>query len=519
MSEPTPRDDKLSQAADGPKGSDEAAATPAATDDAAATSKPDATLAAGRAARRDDPEAGSTLAGRTHPLERAAKQDAAAAGDDSAEAPTERREPVDATSPQTERPETPAGRDVARTLGAYVRGRAALLADLARRHRAACVALALVAACAVALFAVALVQAGSPPSTDQVQADARAAFPAPERPAGTFDETGALVTQGVEVRSVTRSQSAPEGTDARFGASGYAVADVTITYAGQGVRAVRGATLGYALVDGTWSLMAGARDDGVSWSATAGVSQRRVSAGSAAILERAERESGQEGLAELYADAAVQVTSEEFSEKDQTDVVELAWEVPGTFVSYACRARVTFWFAQASGQWEIRDVETSDGATLPSLEPLVGTWTGAFQRQETDGTKCLGAREAGLTVTIEGATAGADGARLTGTVSGLAHYHDHPSADSNACEGDQALEAVPFSASAVDGADGLTFEATLPEDVGGTVRLTLSFGDEDAPERVTARVETSYPTTGTIFFIPYDETLVYTDAFTLARAS
>lgn len=452
------------------------------------------------------PDAEETLAGRTATLER------------DREAPTVRRPPVIEEAPRPDGApddagEGPTGSGAVRR---FLRGRAALLARLVREHRAAAAALGLLAVASVVLLSLALVRAGTLPGTDTIVADARSSFSAPERPAGDFDASGALVTQDVDVRSVSRSQSAPEGTTSPFGASGYATAEVVITYVGQGVRAQRGATLSYALVNGSWSLV-GSSDEGLSWQATGGVDDDKIAAGAESLLGRAERELGLDGLLDLYAGADVTVASQAFDEEAQTDLVELEWEREGTFESHVCHMSVTFSFAQASGTWEISGIEVADGALEPVLDSVLGTWSGTFQSQETEGSKCLAARDAGLTVTIESVETSSGVTRATGTVSGLAHYHAHPAQDAASCDGDTMLEEVPFSATRAEG-EGVVLEATLPEDVGGTVFLTLSFGDSEDPGRVTARVETTYPTTGTILFIPYEETLTYSDTFLLARA-
>lgn len=453
-------------------------------------------------------EADATLAGQTAKLERETK----------AETPTERRPPVSEEAPRPEgaADDATAGSGVARAAGSYLRGRCALVARLMREHRAATAALALIAVACVVLLALALARAGALPSSEDVAADARASFSAPERAAGTFDATGALVTQEVDVRSVSRSQSTPEGMESQFGASGYATAEVVITYSGQGVRAQRGATLGYALVNGTWTLV-GSSDNGVSWQATSGVGDAQLEAASGSLLGQAAQSDELDGLLDVYADASATVSSKTFDEEAQTDLVELTWTREGTFESYVCQMSVIFAFSQAGGTWEVSGVEVADGALEPSLDPIVGTWQGTFQSQETDGTKCLAAREAAFAVTIERVESSAGVTRATGTVTGLAHYHAHPGRDAESCEGDTAFDAVPFTATRVEG-EGVVLEATLPEDVGGTVALTLRFGDDEDPGRVTARVETTFPTTGTILFIPYEETLTYTDAFLLARA-
>lgn len=437
---------------------------------------------------------------------------------------TERRPPVEATAP---RPAAPEGagetrlRDVAGTVAGYVRGRAALLADLARRHRAAAVALALVACAAVALLGLALFNALAVPDEATIAADARAALEAPEHSGGTYGTDASLVVQDVDVRSVRRSQSAPEGTEPRFGASGYAAAEVVVTYAGQGVSASRGATLSYALVDGTWELLPGVDDEGVSWRATTGVDQQKVLNNVHLLLARADEADGTEpALAELYAGADVTVGEESFDEGAQTDTLEVACVRAGTFESYECRLSVTFSFSQTNGQWSVSAVEASDGARERNLDALLGTWTGAFQSQQTEGDKCLAAREAGLSVEVQGTSADGDAVTLSGAVSGVAHYHVNPSGDAASCEGDLALEGVAFTARLEsDDEEGLVFVATLPEDVGGTSTLTLRFGTAQDPSAAVAELASSYSYDDSFLFIPYERTAAYTDTFSLSHGA
>lgn len=404
-------------------------------------------------------------------------------------------------------------------------GRGAALAAWVRSHLPAVAALGVVAVAIVALLVVALVNATAVPDAATIETDARAAVSAPSYAGGTYGTDGVLVTRDVDVRSVTRTDAAPDGSDARFGASGYATAEAVVSFAGQGVSADQAVTLSYALVDGTWERVGDARADALAWRATSGVDQERVARNVSLLLRRADAAQGWDGsdgqptLEELYADAAVTVASEDFDEQAQTDVVELTLERAGAYESYACTLRATFSFAAASGRWEVAGVEVGDGARTPDLSALVGTWAGTFQRQDTEGTKCLGGRAAGLTVTVEDASAGEGSATLSGTISGLAHYHAHPGRDSESCEGDLAFDDVPFTATLVKDETGseLAFSATLPEDVGGTVDVALGFGTGDDAGQVVARVRTTFPHTASFLFIPYDETLTYTDVFTLAK--
>lgn len=455
--------------------------------------------------------------------------DAAATRDDAA--PTEElghagevertleRPAADATAPRPAPQDAPGLRDVGGTLGGYLRGRVAVLKGLVARHRAAAAALALIAVAAVALLAVALSRALAVPDAATVQADARALLSAPDYSGGTYGSDTTLVLQDVDVRAVSRSQTAPEGTSPAFGASGYATAQVVASYTGQSVRADRGATLGYAQVGGQWSVLSDVLDGGVSWHATGGVDQQKVLRNVHLLLERAD--DGAEGvtpLTELYAGCAAAVEEETFDEDAQTDTLVIACERDEGFSSYACRLTVVFSFSQVSGQWEVSEASADDAARERDLTGLVGTWEGTFQTQGTDGAKCLAGRSQGLRVVISGAGSSGGVATLTGTLSGVAHFHAHPRQDSEASEGDVTFSDEPFTARLVEGeGPGLRFDATLPEDVGGTVSLTLSFGAEDDPGRAEALVTTSFPHTETILFIPYETTTSYEDTFSLAK--
>lgn len=433
--------------------------------------------------------------------------------------PTVRRELVDETSPRptTQMEPAPRLRDVTGTFGDYVRGRREALSSFVRRHRAATALLAALAVVAVAALAIAFAQAGRVPGGELIATDARERLSAPTYSSGTFGHDDALVAREVDVRRVTRSGSASEGGNAQFGASGYASAEVVVSYTGSYVSADQGATLEYALLDGSWVDVGGARDVEVAWHASAGVDQEKVVRNAHLLLKRADDQGVPEGdlpLVELYANAVAEVSDERFDADAQTDTLTLTLTRSEAFYSYTCTMTVTFAFRQASGQWEVESVSVADGARERSLEALLGTWTGTFQSQDTDGEKCLAAREAGLTVVVSEA----GGSEVSGTVSGVAHYHERPSKDATGCEGDLALDQAPFTAKLAESEDGsLTFEAALPEDVDGSATLTLSFGADGDPSAVTASLTSSYQHTGSILFFPVDETLTYTDLFSLKK--
>lgn len=448
----------------------------------------------------DASDADATVAGRTATLGGRPADD------------TERRPPVAPTPAGPDAgADDPALRDVAGTMGRYLHGRAQAVRDALRAHRVA----AVVAAVAVlVLLAVGVALALRPPeapSEELVAEDARTRLTTPEYAPGAFGIDDILVARDVEVRSIAPSED------------GVARAEVLVTYEGSNaVRAEKSATLGYALRDGEWVAAGEPEDVRVSWTPVNGISRERLAANMATVLERADQQLGGDGggasLEELYEGAELTVEREEFDPEEGTDVLDLVCVRAGIFESYECRLTVTFSFRSSTGQWEIEGVRVSEDGRTRSLEPLVGTWSGTFSRQETDGTKCLAARAAGLAINVDQTWTEGGVTQVSGSVAGVAHYHAHPAQDAQGCDGDSLFQEVPFTATLVDDEDGtLVLEATLPEDVDGVVSLTLRLGSPDDPTAATAEVTTSFAHTGSFLFIPYDETLTYTDVFSLRK--
>ena len=468
--------------------------TPAADEARTSSGPADAT---GSPEEAEDPEA--TVAGRTATL------------GEPADGGTQRRPPVvSAPSGPAGEERAPELHDVTGAAGRYLSARAAAVAAAIRAHRVVTAVVAAVIVLLTAGAALALRAPGTPPE-ELVAEDARSRLSAPAYAPGAFGNDDVLVARDVEVRSIS-----PAG-------DGTARAEVLVVYEGSSaVRAEKSATLGYAFRDGAWRAVGDPEDVRVSWEAINGISQERLAANIGSVLERADQQLGDQGdgasLEELYADAELTVEREEFDPDEGTDVLDLVCVRAGLFESYECRMTVTFAFRSATGQWEIEDVQVSEDGRTRSLEPLVGTWSGTFSRQETEGTKCLAARGAGLAIAVEQARTEGGVSQLSGTVSGVAHYHAHPGQDAQGCDGDVMFQDVPFTATLVDDADGsLVFEATLPEDVDGVVSLTLRLGSAEDPTSATAEVMTTYAHTGSFLFFPYDETLSYTDVFSLRK--
>lgn len=429
--------------------------------------------------------------------------------------------------------------DVTGITGSYLRASFADFLAACKRHKGGCLVFGAILVACVFILASAVLNARNVPGVDFVEKDAWARLGAPEYAPGVFGSQDNLYMSEVKVDSQRRVVRTNDSSQAQFGASGYAEAHVTAKFGNGSVVATKTATLSYAKVGSTWQGIGGETDASVSYEAVAGVPRTQVLANLDDLLAEGERSlkaaaktaGGSMGgagltLAQIYDGAKVSVESEDFDGEAQTETVSLTCVKASSFESYTCRLTTHFAFRPVNGVWEVESVEVNDDAKTRTFQPLVGTWEGTFQSQETDGAKCLGAGASPLSVTFEAAeTADGDaGARLTGSISALAHFHEHPSADSAACDGDEALADVRLVANYYGGHNAdvdsdLAFVAALPEEVGGTVTVTFGFGVGGDPTQAVARVQTTYPHKGTFLFIPYDQTITYTDVYLLRKVS
>ena len=429
--------------------------------------------------------------------------------------------------------------DVTGITGSYLRASFDNLLAACKRHKGGCLAFGAILVACVFILASAALHARNVPGADFVEKDAWARLSAPEYAPGVFGSQDNLYMSEVKVDSQRRVVRTNDSSQAQFGASGYAEAHVTAKFGNGSVVATKTAILSYAKVGSTWQGIGSEADASVSYEAVAGVPRPQVLANLDDLLAEGERSlkaaaktaGGSAGgseltLAQIYDGAKVSVGAEDFDAEAQTESVALTCVKASSYESYTCRLTVHFAFRPVNGVWEVESVEVNDDAKTRTFQPLVGTWEGTFQSQETDGAKCLGAGASPLSVTFEAAeTADGDaGARLTGSISALAHFHEHPSADSAACDGDEALADVRLVANYYGGHNDdvdsdLAFVAALPEEVGGTVTVTFGFGAGGDPTQAVARVQTTYPHKGTFLFIPYDQTITYTDVYLLRKVS
>lgn len=373
----------------------------------------------------------------------------------------------------------------------------------------------------------------SVPDEEVVSADAKSRVTAPDYDGGSFGSEDVLTRRSITVREITSLEEALDEDENSADASAHASAEVLVVYQGSTVRAEVTTTLGYAYIDGEWVAEGEVTNEQIAWSALSGVDTDKVLENISIILARAERsldedsdDANELSLSEIYTSGDITITSETFDEDEQTDTLEISCVSESAYSSYSCEITVCFTFMAASGQWEVSTIEVSEGAKDISYAALEGTWTGTFQSQTLEDSsgaegKCLAAQGASLELVIESASETSDGVEIIGTVSGIAHLHAAAESNSSSNDGDTSFTEVSFTATLIDEEENgsLTFEATLPEQVGGTVSLTICFGSSDDTSDITATVETTYPYTETFLFLTYDQTVTYTDSYVLRSAA
>lgn len=450
-----------------------------------------------------DADEGSTAA------ERPPTADAAEADDDGATAP----------APEAPAPEAPA------------RKKSRGLADARsymKRHPRGTAVLVLVSLIAVALLARAWRRSNNLPDLAFIEQDAGERIEAPIYSGGSFGSDDSLILTQVTVGARQHSDRAPEGAELEetFAATSYATADVMVNYQNESVIATKTATLGYARQNQAWIDAGVVSNEQISFLATRGVDQKKVLHNIGQVLEQAgsaiPARKGTPSLAELYEGASFEVTSSTFDDGAQTDTLTIHARRGGRFSSYECDIVATFAFMQDKGLWELSEAHVTDDAWVRRFDPLLGTWEGTFESQTvSSGATCLAGGSTPFSLTIISWADTGSGARISGTLSAVAHFHRSPETDSDAAEGDAVLEAVPFTATLYEPEDTqlegeATFIATLPETVGGTVSLTLVFGSAEDEAAVRATVTTEYSFEDTFILVPYQNKVIYADTYGLA---
>ena len=399
--------------------------------------------------------------------------------------------------------------------------------DYIKGHPRGTAVLVIVSLIVVAVLALAWRRHSNLPDLAFIEQDARERVSAPIYGGGYFGDDDRLILTQVTVGTRMHSDHAPEGSELEetFASMGYVTADVMLVYQNESVIATKTAILGYAKQNQEWIAAGIVSNEQVSFVATRGVDQRKVLLNIGQLLERANgsKPAGSDlpSLATVYEGAEFEVTSSAFDDASQTDTLTIHARKGGRFSAYECDIVATFAFRPSNGLWELVDATVTDDAWVRRFDPLIGTWKGTFKSQDVSaGAKCLAGGRTPLTITITSWEDTGTGARIHGTISGVAHYHRSPAKDQNTTGGDAVLDNVPFTATLYEPeniqlSSEATFIATLPEDVGGTVSITLVFGTSDDGSSVTATVATEHPFEDTFLLIPYQNKVIFADNYEL----
>lgn len=397
---------------------------------------------------------------------------------------------------------------------------------LHRHQRAVAVAavIALAALLAVILVARALASA---PTNAALEADLAQRAGSTTYVAGQYGSDEELSVSSVSVTKKTQTQSPTVQSNA-LDAPAYEV-EAEVHYQNGSVEVVRNVGGTYVRGDGGWVLAGELADLGTSYTARSGVDQEKVLANAAAIMAQADASwTGEGSLASAYQDATFSVVGSDFQASPQndtsTDDVTLHAVRAGTFSSI--QTDVTAHFAFLDGTWQLRSAEASDGALAPVYDQLKGTWLGTHTGSRSTAGTCYGANSTPLSVTIA-SVGDSSGSRsqVTGTISGLAHFHAPAKTSEDSDEGDQELRDVAFTGTISTAHDDqtnadLNIACKVPDSAGGSLAFTLGFGPKDDPTGAVAIVSTTHEYTERLLFVvPYQTQVTYTDTYSLSRAA
>ena len=416
--------------------------------------------------------------------------------------------------------------DVANVAGAYARERRKGAGSYIKQHpkRSALVIIVLI----VAIFALVMagIRASKLPSEEDVQASARARVETPDLSGGFFGFDDPLALASVEVGNRRHLSGAPEGTDhdTSFGATGYAEADVTLSYRNQYVSAVKTATLGFAEQQGSWVAAGEPMNEQVTYAALMGVNEEKVLSNIDQLLEKADTSdnSNERSLTEIYEGANLDVQVNSFDALGQTNLMIIQCTSEQGIATYNCVLTAEFTFLPAYGLWELTSASVTEGAKTRSLELLEGTWEGSFQNQNVNtGNNCLAASSYPMKLVVDGFDELDGKTVLNAHVTLLAHFHEPLSESKDYTSGDHKYSDEILTCTLVsEVGNKLVFEGSLPERTDNSVNIRF---EVDGDSRITALVATTHrytETTGILFWeTTENKSVTYTDTYDLRRAS
>lgn len=445
---------------------------------------------------------------------------------ESTEEHTAKREPVSDDSPQPEKGAEPQFREVKRVAGRYAHAkRNRFLAFLQDHQRALGIGIAAVVIVVMAAVWF-LVNLNNGPATSQIEADLSALAPTYTYTGGTYGPDLDVPLSKVNVTKREASQSSGGLSPSEGVGAGVFDVNAELTYDDGKIQAVHNVSGTYVRSEDGWVLTGELGDQGLSLSARSGVDEEKVLANMEPVLNAAS--SGKAPLADIYADGKFSIAGNSFEpngDKDAaTDDVVVHCERENGFSTYG--GNVTAHFAFESGEWHLRSAEADAGATIPTFNQLMGTWTGSMVKQTADVGSCFGAKDNPVSINITSVgDSSAGGGQVQGTITCLAHYHEQLKSDQSTNANDVLVEDLAFwgaISTEYDSTTGSSLNITCSTagEPRGKISFVLSFGTTDDPSAAIARVTTTHEYQDYVLYLfPRQTTARFTDTYVLTHTN
>lgn len=463
---------------------------------------------------------GSTLPSQTEPD---ADATIPKAGPTPPDGTAERPQIAEAPQPAIEEP--PELRDVAGTAGKFVSSRWQALGEFFSAHQKGLgvgLAVVIIGVFGIVWLTINLLDA---PTFAKIEADMAELLPSYEYAGGTYGPDLSIPLSGIAITERSSTQT-PEGMEATnvVGRGAYAV-ETEATFDDGKIRVVRDVGATYVRGDDDWYVTGELAERGTSFTARSGVDENKVLANVGAILDAASA-GAETSLTDVYADGTFSIVGNVFREAADKDTAtnDVTIHCAKDNGFYAYEGNVIAHFAFESGTWALRSAEGDGQIGTRTYGPLVGTWTGGLVDTQSNGASCYGAQGHELVVTIDSIGDPSEGrSQVKGSITTLAHYHRTLEEEALSTEGDTVVEQVSFSGSLRTTRDettgsNLTMECTTTGNPRGELEFTLSFGTDEDPSAVVARVASTYSFEELVLLlIPHQTTASFVDTYLLAK--
>lgn len=298
-------------------------------------------------------------------------------------------------------------------------------------------------------------------------------FTAPEGEGSFFTAGGTYEIQSIEILSTTKREDTSGELIEDGLQSTYYYVEAIVTASNGSVEATRYCSVWLGRPEGfdtSWVLLGSLYDSGTTFVALVGLDAQAVEEDLVSTQSSVLAAAGDD-LQALYDGGSLSVSDGTFDETLQTTTFTITLSKDSTYSSLSGTLTVIFGFSE--GSWEIWSVSASDGIETASYQNLVGTWTGSLSSQlASEGAYCLAGETRALTLTITEVddTTGT----ITGTLSGIVHYHDAIDVDTTITTGDTYLNDVSFTVTLADDFDATSSSVAgqgIAGSIGGSVVL------------------------------------------------